>query len=86
MPTYDYQCETNAEVVEVSHGMGEKLATWGELCDRAGRALGNTSADAPVHRLITGGTLVHKASLGSGQAPPCETGAPCCAGQVCGLN
>ncbi len=29
MPTYDYRCETNGQVVEVKHGMSEVLKTWG---------------------------------------------------------
>ena len=38
----------NAEVVEVSHAMTERLATWGEVCERAARPLGDTPASAPV--------------------------------------
>ncbi len=35
MPTYDYRCGANQQVVEVSHRMGEVLYSWGELCERA---------------------------------------------------
>jgi predicted nucleic acid-binding Zn ribbon protein len=85
MPTYDYRCETNDRVVEVNHRMSESLATWGELCERTGTTLGDTPADAPVHRLATGGNVVSSRSLGSGNAPACSTGA-CCPGGMCGLN
>ncbi len=87
MPTYDYRCDTNGRVVEVSHRMSESLSTWGELCERAHVALGDTPADAPVHRMATGGNLISSSSLGSGAAPApaCSTGS-CCAGGMCGLD
>ncbi len=34
MPTYDYYCSQNKQTVNVQHGMKEKLANWGELCER----------------------------------------------------
>jgi|APFre7841882590_1041340.scaffolds.fasta_scaffold38368_1 predicted nucleic acid-binding Zn ribbon protein len=86
MPSYDYQCEANGQVVEVAHAMSEEILTWGQLCERLGLPLGATAADAPVKQLITGGHVVRSASLGSGQVPPCQTGAPCCGGNLCGLN
>ncbi|MCG6941021.1 MAG: zinc ribbon domain-containing protein [Thiohalocapsa sp.] len=85
MPTYDYRCDANGRVVEVSHRMSEKLATWGELCDRANLDCGDTPPEAPVQRLATGGNVIASNSLGSGTAPACSTGG-CCAGGVCGLN
>jgi len=86
MPTYDYRCDTNGRVVEVNHRMSESLATWGELCTRAGVDPGDTPTDSPVHRLATGGNLISSSSLGSGTAPPaCSTGS-CCPGGVCGLD
>ncbi|SDX83958.1 hypothetical protein SAMN05421644_11543 [Allochromatium warmingii] len=87
MPTYDYRCDTNDRVIEVSHRMSETLSNWGELCARAGIDCGDTPADAPVHRLATGGTVITSASLGSGcaPAPACPTGS-CCGGGMCGLN
>ena len=36
MPTYDYHCPANGRVIEVSHKMAETVATWGDLCRRAG--------------------------------------------------
>ena len=57
MPLYEYQCETNGQLVEVVHRMSERYETWGELCEAAGRELGDTPADAPVQRLIGTGSL-----------------------------
>ncbi len=84
MPTYDYRCETNGQVVEVKHGMGELLKTWGELCERVGMEPGDTPGETPVNRLITGGQFISSSSL-SDAAPACNTG-PCCPGGVCGLD
>jgi hypothetical protein len=87
MPTYDYRCESNGRVLEVSHRMTENLSTWGELCQRAGVDTGDTPADAPVHRLATGGNIISSTSRGSGgaPAPACATGT-CCPNGFCGLN
>lgn len=90
MPTYDYQCPANGRVVEVSHKMAERVATWGELCQRAGIAQGGTPRHAKVVRLITGGNVVHAGSLGSKQERPCDS-SPCatptsCGGGMCGFG
>ncbi len=85
MPTYDYRCDTNGQVMEVSHRMSESLSTWGELCERTGANPGDTPADAPVQRLATGGNIISSNSMGSGTAPACSTGG-CCPGGMCGLN
>ena len=85
MPTYDYRCDANGQVVEVTHRMSESLSTWGELCERAGLQPGATPADSPVHRLATGGNIISSNSLGSGTAPSCSTGS-CCPGGFCGLS
>ena len=87
MPTYDYRCDTNGRVVEVSHRMSDTLATWRELCERAGVEPGDTPANSPVHRLATGGNIISKNSLGSGNAPApaCSTGS-CCPGGFCGID
>lgn len=84
MPTYDYRCDANDRVIEVNHRMSESLTNWGELCARAGIDVGDTPADAPVHRLATGGSVISSNSLGSGAAPCCPTGS-CCSGGFCGL-
>lgn len=83
MPTYDYKCDANGEVVEVRHRMAEQLSTWGELCDKAGIDLGVTSADAPVRRIITGGGVVSSSALTNPEAPACGSGG--CGGGMCGL-
>jgi hypothetical protein len=85
MPTYDYRCDLNAQVIEVSHSMRETLTTWGELCNRAGLETGDTPDDAPVQRLATGGNIISSHNIGSGSAPSCNNGS-CCAGGMCGLN
>ncbi len=88
MPTYDYRCEANGRVVEVRHGMNETVATWGELCERAGIDPGDTPLDAPVRRLISGGYVVSSASLGN-PAPACDApgcGMGGCASGACGLE
>ncbi|MCP4284841.1 MAG: zinc ribbon domain-containing protein [Gammaproteobacteria bacterium] len=82
MPTYDYFCEANGRKVEVSHKMSESIANWGELCKKSATELGETPAETPVKRLITGGAIV--SSTGSGNEPPCATGGGC-PGGMCGL-
>ena len=84
MPTYDYRCDANGQVVEVRHGMSEVLNTWGELCERADTEPGDTPADAPVRRLITGGQVISSSSRGEASAPACATGG--CPGGMCGLD
>jgi hypothetical protein len=85
MPTYDYRCDANGRVLEVTHRMSETLATWGDLCDRAGVEPGETPLESPVHRLATGGNVISSSNLGSGSAPACGTGG-CCPTGVCGLD
>jgi predicted nucleic acid-binding Zn ribbon protein len=89
MPSYDYHCPANGETVEVSHKMAESVATWGELCRRAGRPLDGTPANAKVVKLITGGSVVRAGALGSTMERPCDTGpcgAPVCGGGACGFD
>ena len=81
MPTYDYHCSTNDTTLEVKHRISESVSNWGELCQLAGIETGNTPADTPVEKLITGGGVVKSNSMGS--EPPCATG-PCCGGGGCG--
>jgi hypothetical protein len=84
MPTYDYRCEANGEMVEVSHRMSEEIKTWGELCTKAGRELGDTPPDSPVTRMATGGNIISGSSSAGGSLPPCAGGG--CAGGMCGLG
>ena len=53
MPYYEYRCVSNGRTLEVRHGMHERLATWGELAQRAGTELGTTPANAPIERLMS---------------------------------
>jgi predicted nucleic acid-binding Zn ribbon protein len=82
MPTYDYFCDTNARKVEVSHKMSETIATWGELCEKSASEPGETPADTPVRRLISGAAII--GSTGSGSEPPCASGGGC-PGGMCRL-
>ena len=85
MPTYDYLCEANGQVVEVKHPMKDRFATWGDLCTLTGTDPGDTPLDASVKKLITGGQVVRSSSLKNPEAPTCSSG-PCCGGGVCGFE
>jgi predicted nucleic acid-binding Zn ribbon protein len=89
MPTYDYLCPSNGRTIEVDHKMAEKIATWGELCRKAGIALAGTPGKARVERLITGGAVL-SGGLGAKQerpcAGPCGSPAPACGGGLCGFD
>lgn len=74
MITYEYFCEANGQSVTVEHGMKESIATWGDLCQRAGHELGSTEATALVERKISGGLL--SIVSGSGESAPMP--GPCC--------
>lgn len=76
MPTYDYRCEHNQQVVEVNHSMATTLRTWSELASHAGLELGETPANSPVYRLANGGQVVKSTSL-KNSVPPCQVGAGC---------
>lgn len=82
MPTYEYRCEANGRVVEVRHNMAERLATWGQLCERAGIAAGRTDPAAPVEKLISAGFI--NGGAGSRSEPACE--APGCGNGFCGTG
>lgn len=85
MPTYDYRCAANGQVVEVTHRMSEQITTWGDLCHKAGIAIGETPGNAPVTRMATGGNLLKSIGVKTDFAPSCAPGS-CCAGGMCGLN
>lgn len=84
MPTYDYRCTANGQVLEVQHRMSEQANTWGELCSFAGIEPGDTPPDSPVERLATGGSLVNSGSLKNPEMPPCASGGGCPSGG-CGI-
>ena len=79
VPIYEYRCEANGRLVEVRHNMAERLATWGELCERAGISPGKTDPGTPVEKLISAGYI----NAGTGRSEPaCE--APACGSGFCG--
>ena len=86
MPTYEYRCQANDRLVEVHHPMAERLATWGELCARAGISPGKTDPRAPVEKLISAGFI--NAGAGTGEpacaAPGCGSGF--CGSGACGIG
>lgn len=53
MPTYEYFCPDNGKYVEVEHGMGETITTWGVLAEKAGIDPGRTNPAAPVKRVFS---------------------------------
>ncbi len=77
MPLYEYRCPSNGRVIEVRHKMAETLGTWGELCDRAGIAVGDCDPRSPIEKLISAGFIG-----GASESAACE--APGCAGGGCG--
>ena len=52
MPIYAYFCADNGETVEVAHSMKIDLSTWGQVCELAGREVGDTPASSKVERII----------------------------------
>ncbi len=84
MPSYDYRCPANGQIVEVQHKMSEKLTTWGEVCECAGIDSGDTPADSPVERMMTAGNIVSSGNMGSGTPPTCPSGG--CGSGMCGLS
>lgn len=83
MPSYDYRCPANGQVLEVKHRMSESVRDWGQLCALADIEPGDTPSDAPVEKLATGGQVIRSSSL-KDSVPPCGSGA--CGGGMCGLG
>ena len=59
MPLYDYHCPSNGQTIEVAHSMSFRFSTWGELCEFAQLEPGDTPAEAPVNRLVGGGSATN---------------------------
>lgn len=78
MPTYEYRCPANGRLVEVRHGMAERLSSWGELCERTGIRPGATDPASPIEKLISAGFI------GTSSTESCE--ALGCAGGGCGAG
>ena len=83
MPTYEYRCPANGRLVEVRHGMAERLFSWGELCERAGITPGVTDPASPVEKLISAGFLATSSTRPS-EAPGCAGGG--CGAGFCGAG
>lgn len=87
MPMYEYRCESNGQLVEVQHKMDERLATWGELCARAGITTGPTDPQARVEKLMSAGFINAGPSPGA-DLSACDVGggcgAPACGAGFCG--
>ena len=82
MPSYDYYCASNGETVEVWHRMSDAVSTWGEVCAKADINTGQTPADSPVKRLITGGNIIgSERSTGDPDPGPASS---CCSRGMCG--
>lgn len=84
MPKYDYRCELNGQTVEVSHAMNDTISSWGELCALAGIDSGETPANSPVHKIISGGFVA--TGDGSPASQPACSAPTCCKGGMCGLD
>ncbi len=53
MPTYEYVCPANGQVVEVRHRMSVVIRNWGELCFAAQIPMGDTAFEAPVSKRLS---------------------------------
>jgi predicted nucleic acid-binding Zn ribbon protein len=77
MPYYEYQCAANGRTLEVRHGMGERLTTWGELAQASDSDLGDTPTDAPIERLMSAPVPVTSSSSGDTGFQGCGSGCAC---------
>lgn len=84
MPKYDYFCDANQQTIEVSHPMSASIATWGELCSLAGTDTGDTAAESPVHKLLSGSFVSTGTAAGAAPAHSCAM--PSCCGGTCSLD
>ena len=58
MPTYEYECEQNGQVVAVKHAMDFVVRNWGELCFAAQIPLGDTDFEAVVKKRVAAPAVV----------------------------
>lgn len=72
MPFYQYYCKANELTVEVNHPMSKRLKTWGEVCDQAAIAQGDTSLESPVVRLISKPLMVSQRLKGMDKDEPSD--------------
>lgn len=57
MPTYEYLCEHNGQVVRVKHPMSIVIRNWGELCFAAQVPLGDTAFETPVRKKMSAAAI-----------------------------
>jgi hypothetical protein len=60
MPKYEYACDANRTIVEVTHDVGATLRTWGELCYVTGISPGRTDPGSPVRRVLRSAPAVSR--------------------------
>ena len=53
MPVYVYECLENGKAAKVCHPAHVTLTIWGQLCYVAQIALGDTSFEAPIRKVIS---------------------------------
>jgi len=52
MPNYDYHCEANGLIIEITHPMSTTLKNWGDLCELISMDPGDTPIDAPIAKVF----------------------------------
>lgn len=57
MPTYEYLCEENGQVISVKHSMNLVVRNWGELCFAAQVPLGDTGFETPVRKKMSAAAI-----------------------------
>lgn len=65
MPVYEYRCEANGRVIEVTHDADVTLRNWAELCFVAQITLDETDPLSPVTRVIRSGPAIAVSMLNS---------------------
>ena len=86
MPSYEYYCAENGKTIEVWHRMSQKISSWGELCQLAALDVGETPAESPVTRLISGGNIITNSSKSRAPAEPQTSSSGCCVPSSCGCS
>ena len=53
MPSYEYECPANGQVLQVRHSIHTVIRNWGELCFATQTPLGETDFEAPVRKRLS---------------------------------
>ena len=80
MPTYEYFCQANNQLIDVLHRMDETLQTWGDVCDCAGVELGDTPAHAIVEKKLSATSILPTKEFSSTPGNGCGNGGCGCSG------